>query len=87
MYLRAQTHPVMAVQQQGAQIELFLAGHPDRRKTFLHQQLQNQFGIASIMFLLAGFRRTNFRGIPIETVYSARREADLVMAITRPVRY
>jgi len=51
--------------QQAAQIEQFLVGHPDRWKPFLHQQLQNQLGIASIMFLLAGFRGTNLCGIPL----------------------
>lgn len=54
----------MAMQQQGAQIEQLLARHPDRRKPFFHQQLQNQLGIASIMLLLAGFRGTNLRGVP-----------------------
>jgi hypothetical protein len=35
--LRPQAHPVMAVQQQSAQIEQFLAGPPNRRETLLHQ--------------------------------------------------
>ncbi|HET7207043.1 MAG TPA: hypothetical protein VFI95_10750 [Terriglobales bacterium] len=63
MYLRTHAHPVMAVQQQGAQIELFLGGPPNRREALLHQQPQNQLGIPSIMLLLARFRGANLGGV------------------------
>jgi hypothetical protein len=53
----------MPMQQQRAQVEKFLAGPPDRRKPFSHQQLQDQLGIASVMFLLAGFRGADLRSI------------------------
>jgi len=33
---------LMAVQQQSAQIEQFLGGQPDRRKTLLYRQPQNR---------------------------------------------
>ena len=64
LYLRAQAHPVMAVQQQSAQVEQFLAWPANRREANFYQQLQDQLGVASIMFLLAGFRRADFRGVP-----------------------
>jgi hypothetical protein len=54
----------MTVQQQSSQVQQFLAGHPDRRKTFFHQQLQDQLGVAAIMLLLARFGSANLCGVP-----------------------
>ena len=64
MYLRAQAHPLMAMQQQGPQIQQLLAGHPDGRKPLFYQQLQNQFRIATIVFLFARLRGANLGGVP-----------------------
>ena len=65
LYLRAQPHPVMTDVVTGIdRSELFLVGHPDRRKAVFDRQLQNQLYITSIMLLLARFRCTNLCGVP-----------------------
>src|SRR5215831_11568456 len=41
LYSRSDAHPLMSVQEQGAQIEQFFAGQPDRWKTLLSAALES----------------------------------------------
>ena len=51
----------MTVEEQRPQIPLLRRGHPDRRKSILQQEAQEQLRIASIMFLPPWLGRANRR--------------------------
>src|SRR5271166_3384669 len=64
LHAGADTHELIAVPQQNLQIVLLARRHPNRRKALFRQQREQQTRIASVVFLLAGFRRPDLCGMP-----------------------
>ena len=53
----------MSMEQQRSEIVLLGRGHPDRWKPIFDQQLQQQVGITSVVFLAPGLRLPNGCGM------------------------
>jgi hypothetical protein len=64
LYAGADAHKLIAVPQKNLQIVLLARRHPNRRKAIFHQQREQQTRIAAVVFLLAGFRGPDLRGMP-----------------------
>src|SRR5713101_6971409 len=63
LYLRANQHQLVAVNQQLPQVFLFARRRPDPRKPPFHQQLQNQRCVAPVVLLPPYLAGTNLRRI------------------------
>src|SRR5437016_13532729 len=64
LHARADAHELMAVPQKNLQIALLAGRHPNRGKAIFRQQREQQASVAAVVFLLAGFRRPDLRGMP-----------------------
>ena len=63
LHLPPHPYQLVAMQQQLPQIPLLRARHPDPRKSFLQQQLQQQLSISSVGLLFAYFQGSDLARI------------------------